>query len=113
MDFLDVIIPILPMCGLLILVMLGGIALNALWLRIMYRRIRACPECAAKGAGEIIDTQEIVIANNVDHRGRKPVRIKETRITDTFQCKDCAHTWSRTFTRTDRIRMEKSEDRHT
>ena len=111
MDFLDVIIPILPMCGLLILVLLGGIALNALSLKIMYRRIRACPECGAKGAGEIIDTQEFVIANNVDYRGRKPVRIKETKISDTLQCESCSHTWSRTFTRTDRIRMDKIENR--
>ena len=111
MDFLEVIIPILPMCGLLILVMLVGIALNSLWLRLMYRRIRACPECGTKGAGEIIDTQEIVIANNVDYRGRKPVRLKETKITDHFRCESCAHTWSRSFTRKERIRMDNVDRR--
>ncbi len=103
MDFLNVIIPILPICGLLILVMLLGIGLNYLWLQVMYRRIRTCPECEAKGAGEIVDTQEIVLANNVDYKGRKPVRLKETKITDHYQCETCQHTWERTFTRKERL----------
>ncbi len=106
MDFLDVIVPILPMCGLLILVLLMGIGFNYLWLKIMYRRVRACPSCGAKGAGEVIDTQEIIVANNVDYRGRKPVRIKETKITDQFQCSVCQHTWSRSFIQKDRVRMD-------
>jgi predicted RNA-binding Zn-ribbon protein involved in translation (DUF1610 family) len=106
MDFLDVIVPILPMCGLLILVLLIGVAFNALWLKLMYRQIRACPSCGAKAAGEIVDTQEIVIANNVDHRGRKPVRIKETKVSDQYQCEVCGHTWTRSFIQKERIRMD-------
>ncbi len=94
------------MCGLLILVLLMGIGFNYLWLKIMYRRIRACPSCGAKGAGEVIDTQEIIVANNVDYRGRKPVRIKEIKITDQFQCSVCQHTWSRSFIQKDRVRMD-------
>ncbi len=107
MDFLDVIIPILPVCGLLILVLLMGIIANYFWLQIMYRRIRACPKCGAKAAGEVIDTQEIVLANNVDYRGRKPVRLKKTKITDHFQCEVCQHTWERSFTRDERIPIQK------
>jgi len=111
MDFLDVIFPILPMCVLLILVMLMGIAFNALWLKIMYRRIRACPGCGAKAAGEIIDTDEIVIANNVDYRRLKPTRLKETKITDHFRCEACQHTWERSFTRRERIPIDKENIR--
>ena len=106
MDFLDIIVPIVPMCGLLILVLLVGIGFNYLWLRLMYRRIRACPQCGAKGAGIVIDTQEVVIANNVDYRGRKPVRLKETKITDQYQCEACQHTWTRSFIQKERVRME-------
>ena len=80
MDFLDVVIPILPVCGLLILVLILGIAANYFWLQVMYRRIRACPECGAKAAGEVVNTDEIVLANNVDYKGRKPVRLKETKM---------------------------------
>ena len=105
MDFIDVSLTVLPMCGLLILVLLMGIGLNYLWLRLMLRNIRACPECGTKSAGEIVDTQEIVLSNHVDHRGRKPVRIKETKVIDEYKCNLCDHTWNRSFTRTDRIKM--------
>ena len=106
MDFIDVTLTILPMCGLLILVLLMGISLNYLWLRLMLRNIHACPECGAKSAGEIVDTTEIILSNHVDHRGRKPVRIKETKMIDNYKCEVCGHTWNRSFTRTDRIKME-------
>jgi hypothetical protein len=105
MDFIEVIMPILPVCGLLILVMIIGVAFNTLWLKLMLRNIRACPECGAKSAGEIVDTQEIPISNHVDHRGRKPVRIKEVKIIDHYECMVCKHTWERSFTRKERIRM--------
>lgn len=106
MDFLEAILPILPMCGLLLLVMLLGIGANYFWLKLMYRRIRACPECKAKGSGEIIDTQEVVLSNMVDYKLRKPVRIKETKITDHYQCEVCKHTWTRSFTEKERIKMD-------
>jgi hypothetical protein len=106
MDLIDVIIPILPVCGLLIIVMALGVSLNALWLKLMLRNIRACPECGAKAAGEIIDTKEIILSNHVDHRGRKPVRIKESKIIDHYQCEVCEHTWERSFTHKERIRMD-------
>ena len=107
MEFLDVIYPIIPFCGLLILVMLIGIGFNYIWLQVMYRRIQACPECGAKGAGEVTDTQEIVLANNVDYKGRKPVRLKETKVIDQYQCEACQHTWERSFTRSERIPIKK------
>lgn len=106
MDFLDVTFTILPMCGLLILVLLMGIVLNYFWLKLMLRNIRACPECGAKSAGEIMDTQEIILSNHVDHKGRKPVRIKETKIIDNYKCTVCEHTWTRSFNRKDRIKMD-------
>ena len=111
MDFLDVVIPILPVCGLLILVLILGIAANYFWLQVMYRRIRACPECGAKAAGEVVNTDEIVLANNVDYKGRKPVRLKETKITDHFCCEICQHTWERSFTRRERIPIKKENIR--
>jgi hypothetical protein len=106
MEFLDVLAPIVPMCGILVVVMLVGIGFNYLWLKLMYRRIRACPECEAKGSGAVIDTQEIIVSNNVDYRRRKPVRIKETKVIDKLQCEVCQHTWTRSFTREERVRME-------
>jgi len=106
MDFLNIIIPILPMCGLLILILLIGIALNYFWLKFMLRNIRSCPQCGAKAAGEIQDTEEIVLSNSVDRRGRKPVRIKETKFIDHYKCSQCGHTWTRSFTQKDRIRMD-------
>ncbi len=106
MDFLDVIVPILPICGLLILVLLLGVSLNYFWLKFMLRRIRACPECGVKAAGEIKNTEEIILSNNVDYRGRKPVRIKETKYIDHYECSACGHTWTRSFTQKSRIRMD-------
>jgi len=106
MNFLDVILPILPVCGLLILVLLAGIALNYLWLKLMLRNINTCPECGAKGAGEFVDTQVIVLSNSVDHRGRKPVRIKEEKVTDHYECEVCKHNWTRSFVRKERVRMD-------
>jgi hypothetical protein len=106
MDYLDVIVPILPMCGLLLLVLLLGIGLNYIWLKFMLRNIRACPECRTKAAGEVIDTEEIVISNNVDYRRRKPVRIKETKVIDHYKCKACDHTWIRSFNQQEREKMD-------
>jgi ribosomal protein L37AE/L43A len=106
MDILEVIFPILPMCALLLLVIFIGIGANYFWLKIMYRQIRACPECKTKGSGEIIDTQEVVLSNMVDYKIRKPVRIKETKITDHYQCEVCKHTWTRSFTEKERIKID-------
>ena len=106
MDFLEALLPVLPICGLLLLVLFLGIVVNYFWLKVMYRRIRACPECNAKGAGEIIDTQEVVLSNNVDYKLRKPVRVKEVKITDHYQCEACQYTWTRTFTQKERVRMD-------
>jgi hypothetical protein len=106
MDFLDVIVPILPTCLLLILVLLMGIGINYLWLRLMYKRIRACPACSEKGTAEIVDIDEIIISNKVDYQRRKPVRIKETKYTDHYKCKNCDHIWTRTYIEKERIPME-------
>lgn len=106
MEFIEVIIPILPMCGLLILVLLLGIGLNYLWLKLMLRRIRACPACKTKASGELIESEEVVLSNSVDRRGRKPVRIKEIKYIDHYECSACGHTWVRSFTQKDRIRMD-------
>jgi hypothetical protein len=106
MDFLDVLFPILPVCGLLIIVLLIGVGINYFWLKLMLRNIRACPECNAKAAGELVDTQEIVISNNVDYKRRKPIRIKETKVIDSYKCEFCQHTWTRTFSKKDRIKMD-------
>jgi transcription elongation factor Elf1 len=106
MDFLEILFPILPMCGLLLLVLFIGVAVNYFWLKFMYRRILACPECNAKGAGEVIDTQEVILSNKVDYKLRKPVRIKETKITDHYQCKVCGHSWTRSFTQKERVRID-------
>jgi hypothetical protein len=108
MDFLDIIFPILPMCLLLILVLLLGVGANYLWLKFMLRRIRACPECGAKAAGELIDTEEIVISNKIERRGRKPIRIKETKVIDQFQCEKCGHTWTRSFVQKERFKIDET-----
>ncbi len=107
MDFIEVIAPILPMCGLLILILLIGVVINYLWLKVMYRRIRACPSCGAKAAGQVTSTEELVLSNHVDYRGRKPVRIKESRITDQFQCEVCQFTWRRSFTIKERFPIDR------
>ena len=80
-------------------------------LKFMYRNILACPECGKKSAGEICDTDEIQLSSHIDHRGRKAVRIKEVEITDHYKCTECAHTWSRSFKRTERIPIEKENHR--
>jgi len=105
MEFLNIILPILPMCLLLILVLFLGVVINYFWLKFMLRRIRACPHCGKNGAGEIVETEEIVLSNSVDHRGRRPVRIKETKVIDHFQCETCAHTWTRSFIQKERVKM--------
>lgn len=106
MKALDFIIPLLPVCGLFILVLLLGIGINILWLRSIYRKIWTCPNCGAKEGGEIIDTQKIVLSNHMDYRSRKAVRIKETKTIDTYQCGTCQHTWERSFMTKERVRME-------
>jgi hypothetical protein len=106
MDFPDFIVLIFPFCGLLILVVLMGIGLNYLVLKRAYRRIGTCPQCGAEEAAELIDTQEIVIANNVDYRRPKPVRIKEIKVTDQLQCSVCQHVWTRSFIQKDQVRLE-------
>jgi hypothetical protein len=106
MEFLNVIFPILPMCGLLILILLLGIVLNYFWLKYMLRNIRVCPECKTKGTSELKETDEIILSNSVDRRGRKPVRIKETKFIDHYECSACGHSWVRSFIQKDRIRMD-------
>ena len=111
MAFLDMIIPILPTCGLLLGVLALGVAFSYLLLNLTYRRILTCPECGEKSAGEHFDTEELQLSSHIDHRGRKAVRVKKVKITDHYRCKQCEHTWSRSFERTDRIQLDKENHR--
>jgi ribosomal protein L37AE/L43A len=104
MQFQEILIAFLPFCILPILVLMIGVAISYLLLNRTYRRYWNCPECEKKAAGEIIDSIEEVISNKVDYTLRNPVRMKEIRITDHYQCKECKHTWTRSFTKRERVR---------
>jgi len=112
MGLAEVIFPLLPICGLSILVLAIGVVISYFLLRSTYQRILTCPKCGAKAAGEIFDTEEIFLANNIDYRGRNPVRNKETKITDHYRCETCQHTWTRTFTRRERIPIRRETTRN-
>lgn len=108
MDFLEIIYPTLVMCAPITLVIIIGIAVTALWLKIMDKNIRACPECGRKAAGTIVETEEVELSSHVDHNRRISVRIKKLKIIDHYQCDFCEHTWVRSFNRTEQVPIKGS-----
>ncbi len=103
MNFLEIMYPTLVMCAPITLVIIIGIAVTALWLKIMDKNIRACPECGRKAAGTIVETEEVLLSSYVDHKRRTPVRVKKLKIIDHYQCDFCEHTWERSFNRTEPV----------
>lgn len=110
MDFLEVLYPVLLICAPIVLVILIGIAVSAIWLKLMDKNIRACPECGRKAAGVIVETITERLENHVDHKRRNPARIKIEKVTDHYQCEFCGHTWTRSFRRTEQIRKRGIRD---
>jgi len=80
-----------------------GIAFTALWLKLMDKNIRACPECGRKAAGTIIETEEEMLSNYVDHKRYNSVRVKKTKVTDHYKCDFCGYIWTRSFNRVEPI----------
>lgn len=85
-----------------IAVMLGVVVITSyFWLRYMDNTLRKCPQCEARGAGEIQETVALDSSSAVDFK-RKPHRLVVTKhFEDHYACNQCGHTWSHTFRETE------------
>ena len=63
------------------------------------RQLRRCPSCKRSAVGTIIDTQLEPLQVRIDHSKLTPVRYKREKVTDTYHCARCGHTWTRSFER--------------
>ncbi len=104
-------IPDLLVYGLIVALIIGLMAL--FWIAggyIMFffidRRLRACPNCKRKATGQIIESEAELISNAVDHKGKRPLRVKVEKVTDHYQCEHCQHSWAHTFERTGRTPIQ-------
>ena len=110
MNFLEIFYPTLAMCAPITLIILIGIVVTALWLKVMDKNIRACPECGRKAAGTIEETTTERLNSHVDYKRRTPLRITTEIVTDHYQCEFCGHTWTRSFRRTEQTPQSGTRD---
>lgn len=71
------------------------------WLRHMDNTVRRCPQCEAKGAGEITETVELDSSSEVDFKRKPPRLIVTKHFEDHYECNQCGHSWTRTFRETE------------
>lgn len=69
-------------------------------------RLRRCPNCKRGAVGIIVDSEITPLGTQVDRSGRNPVQIKSEKVTDHFECKNCGHTWMRTYERKERTPLQ-------
>jgi len=75
--------------------------------RFIDGKLRACPKCKRRASGKIEHTEIEPLGTQTEHTGKGPVEIKSEKVTDHYVCKNCNHTWIRTFERKERIPLEK------
>ena len=74
--------------------------------RFVDRKLRVCPNCKRGASGMITNTDIEPLGIEIDHSGKKSVKIKSEKVTDHFKCKHCEHTWLRTFERKERFPLD-------
>lgn len=89
----------LVLCGLVIAFLAAVVFIT---IKVLDRRLRRCPECDRTGTGFIADTETFESNSHIDYRQNNPMRTKEFRRVDHYECEHCGHQWTRTSERVDR-----------
>ena len=103
----DLIYPIGMICGMFGIFILAQIVITYIWLRWLSAKATRCPECGRKGAGELVDSNEIDSkayiqwkdVRNIfgrDSGKRQRIRVSEKTYEDHFECRYCGHQWMTT-----------------
>ncbi len=98
-SFSTVLYLMLVLCGLLSALLAAVVYFT---INSLDRRFRRCPECGQTGTGYIYDTEIIESTAHIDYRVNNPMRTKEVRTVDQYECEQCGHQWTRTMERTER-----------
>ena len=104
---LDIIFPVLLLCGFFGLVLLMGIVGSYFWLRWVHAQMTTCPACGRKNGGEFVDSVTLESKSSVEwSKERKRfgqilgnpqrIRVVEKTIEDQFKCQFCGHEWTTT-----------------
>ncbi len=109
MDFVTALYPTMLICGFFLIIIVVGVGFSYLWLVIMDKRLRACPNCKKPGGGQVIES-EIVNSRSYSQwsdghglfRNRRFLRITEKTYEDEYRCDQCGHHWIRTAVETER-----------
>ena len=100
----EVLYPSFLVCGMFGVILLVGIGFSYLWLVWLNKQATKCPECAKKGAGELVESNVIDSRIRTERRTRiglfrqdeSMVQVKEEMYEDQFECQYCGHRWTRT-----------------
>jgi hypothetical protein len=105
--FVDIIFPVLLVCGFFGVILLMGIVGSYFWLRWIHAQMTTCPACERKDAGEFVDSQTLESKASVEWSGEQKrfgqilgnpqrIRVVEKTIEDHFKCQFCGHEWTTT-----------------
>ncbi len=102
MDILAIIYPSAIICLLFSVIILVGIGFSYLWLKILDKQARKCPNCQRKGAGNVTESEVIASNHYMDYKRQPARRVAEKTYQDHYECEYCGHTWTKTATETTR-----------
>ena len=101
----DVLYPLLIICALFGVFMLVAVGSSYFLLRWYQAEMTRCPQCRRRGAGELMESEEVgskayIRPKNVrtllDRLTRAPQRVRVTEKTydDHYRCRRCGHEWT-------------------
>jgi len=105
--FVDVILPVLLVCGFFGLILLMGVVASYFWLRWIHAQMTTCPACGRKDAGEFVESTTLETKASVEWSNDRKrfgqifgqaqrIRVVEKTIEDRFKCEFCGHEWTTT-----------------
>jgi hypothetical protein len=106
MDFGAIFYPtflVLLLFGLIILV---GVVFSYWWLVMFDKKLRTCPNCQTRGAGNVVESELIASQSQMDFKSHRPVRVTVKTFEDHYKCERCGHTWIRTAQETTRTAVK-------
>lgn len=112
MNVNDIFYPGLIICGLLALGAIVAIATTSWLFNVTDGRLRQCPNCNAKGAGYITESDPIETRTTVEFKKRVAYLVTRESFEDHYECEKCGHNWMIPFTRTNREKRKPQDSQH-
>jgi transcription elongation factor Elf1 len=102
---IDIVLPVLLLCGFFGLILLMGIVGAYIWLRWIHAQMTKCPACGRKDAGELVDSVTVDSKTSIEWTKERKgfgqilghpqrIRVVEKTIEDRFTCQFCGNEWT-------------------